>query len=142
MLLSTEPVLYLGYLTLIHLTFWMCHEHDSAFRTKFAKSVSGCCICFFLRNFDSASVLTVFFFFSVLKVGVRVGIQMVTGECYLLAVLQVEGEEKEGSDKEFAGVEEEAVDVEDTIAEQEKHEKVSYKSELKDLQEEGAFVCQ
>ena len=77
-----------------------------------------------------------------LKVGVRVGIQMVTGECYLLAVLQVEGEEKEGSDKEFAGVEEEAVDVEDTIAEQEKHEKVSYKSELKDLQEEGAFVCQ
>lgn len=67
---------------------------------------------------------------------------MVTGECYLLAVLQVEGEEKEGSDKEFAGVEEEAVDVEDTIAEQEKHEKVSYKSELKDLQEEGAFVCQ
>ncbi|XP_076435128.1 helicase domino-like isoform X2 [Babylonia areolata] len=46
-------------------------------------------------------------------------------------------EQHEGSDKEFTGAEEEAVDVEDTIDEQEKHEKRDYQSELQDLADEG-----
>ena len=46
-------------------------------------------------------------------------------------------EEKEGSDQEFKGDIKDAVDQEDTIAEQEKHEKKNYKDELQDLQDEG-----
>ncbi|XP_070205034.1 helicase domino-like isoform X4 [Littorina saxatilis] len=48
-----------------------------------------------------------------------------------------EGDAKEESDKEFQGSEADAADLEDTIAEQEKHEKRDYSHELKDLENEG-----
>jgi E1A-binding protein p400 len=45
---------------------------------------------------------------------------------------------EEGKDKEFTGEVEEEVDLEDTIDEQEKHErKVDYSKELRDLEDEG-----
>lgn len=53
---------------------------------------------------------------------------------------------KEESDEEFAGDEEDASDLEDTIAEQEIHEKRNYKAELDDLQAEGelwlVLICE
>lgn len=50
--------------------------------------------------------------------------------------MQEKGKEN-GSDEEFAGNETDAEDNEDTIAEQEKHEKHDYSNELDDLQAEG-----